>query len=151
MQKITVITGLPGSGKITYLKEHEREFGDALICDDYYKSAPGRTVEFKGSAYYADMAEALEAGRNVVIADIVFCEEAFRKEAQESIKNLIAELGIEVEVDYRFFQNDPDACIANILGRNRPERVASELKFIEEHRDNYRIPAEAIVLSVHRP
>ena len=151
MQKIIVIIGLPGSGKTMYLKEHAQEFGqNALICDDYYKSAPGRTVEFKGSAYYADLREALKDGKNVVIADIVFCEEPFRREAEGGIKNLVAELGLKVDVDYRFFQNDPEACIANILNRARPERVASELKFIEEHRNNYRIPEGATILPVHR-
>ena len=150
MQKLIFITGLPGSGKTTYLENHKPEFGDALICDDYYKSAPGRTVEFKGSVYYKDLKEALQEGRNVVIADIVFCEEPLRKEAQDRIEALIKELGLEVELDYRFFANDPESCRANILNRNRSERVATELKFIEEHTNNYHIPTGATVLPVYR-
>ena len=150
MQKIIVIIGLPGSGKTTYLKDHEKEFGDALICDDYYKSAPGRIVECRGSAYYPDLKKALENGRNVVIADIVFCEDEMRKEMQDGIAALLADLDIDASVEYRFFENNPEACIANILQRNRTERVGSELKFIVEHRDSYRIPDGATTLPVYR-
>jgi tRNA splicing ligase len=150
MQKILVITGMPGSGKTSYLKEHMSEFGDALICDDYYKSGPGRTVEFRGSVYYTDLREALKTGRNVVIADIVFCEDEFRSEMQDGIKALIEELEVEAEVEYRFFANDPEACIENILQRNRQDRVKSELKFIATHKDNYHIPSDTVLLPVFR-
>ncbi len=44
MQKVLFIIGLPGSGKSTYLEERREEFGDALVCDDYYKSATVRPV-----------------------------------------------------------------------------------------------------------
>lgn len=145
-----VIGGASRSGKTTYLKDHISEFGDALICDDYYKSAPGRTVEFKGSVYYADLRKALQEGRNLVIADIVFCEDELRTEMQDSIRNLMDELGIEAEVDYRFFANDPEACADNIRNRNRQDRVEQELDFIATHRDHYNIPAGATVLSVFR-
>ena len=145
MQKILVITGLPGSGKTTYLKEHQTEFGDALICDDYYKSAPGRVVQFNGGAYLKD---ALQKGKNVVIADIVFCEDELRKEMQEGLGALIKGLDIDAEVEYRFFENNPEACIENILHRNRQNRVEEELKFIATHKDSYHIPAGATVLPV---
>ncbi len=150
MQKLIFITGLPGSGKTTYLETHKGEFGDALICDDYYKSGPGRFVRFNGSVYYKDVRKAFENGRNVVIADIVFCEDELRKEAQEGVAHLGAELNIDIVIDYRFFANDPDVCIANILYRNRQERVETELKFIEDHKDSYIIPASAIILPVCR-
>ncbi len=151
MQKITIITGLPGSGKSTYLKNHKEEFGSALICDDYYKSAPGRTVEFNGSAYYQDLRDTLKEGKNVVIADIVFCEDELRREMQDGISKLILELNVDVEVEYRFFENNPEACVANILRRGRPERIESELKFIAEHKDTYHIPEGAIVLPIYQP
>lgn len=150
MQKIIVITGFPGSGKTTYFKEHADEFGDALICDDYYKSAPGRTVEFRGSVYYNDLRGALKSSRNIVIADIVFCEDELRQEMQESIKKLLHELGIEAGIDYRFFANDPESCIENIRNRNRQDRVKQELAFIATHRDDYHIPIGANVIPVFR-
>lgn len=150
MQKLIFITGLPGSGKTTYLETHKDEFGDALICDDYYKSGPGRFVRFNGSVYYNDVRNALKEGRNVVIADIVFCEDELRKEAQEGIVLLATELGIDLDIDYRFFENNPEACIQNILHRDRPERVASELKFIEEHTESYVVPENVTVLPVYQ-
>jgi hypothetical protein len=130
MQKIIVITGLPGSGKTSYLESHSEEFRDFLICDDYYKSAPGRFVQFNGSVYYPDIRNALLNGGNVVIADMVFCEDEFREEMQQEVAKLIKELGIDAEIDYKYFENNPEACIANILHRNRHGRVEGELKFI---------------------
>jgi len=151
MQSIIIITGFPGSGKSTYLKTHESEFGDAFICDDYYKSAPGRIVQFDGSIYFDGVRNALMNGRNVVIADIVFCEDDLRIEMQEGIARLIEELGIKAGVEYRYFENNPEACIANILLRNRKERVEGEIKFIQNHRDSYHIPDGAVILPVYRP
>lgn len=154
MQKVIFITGLPGSGKTTYLKNYMAEFGDALICDDYYTSAttdrPRKYVGFKGSAYYEDVRAALESGRDVVMADIVFCEDELGREAREGLQALIAELDIDVDIDYRYFENDAEACIANILRRDRSKRVESELKFVAEHRDSYSIPENATILPVYR-
>ncbi|CAN5748172.1 hypothetical protein BH11PAT2_BH11PAT2_01380 [soil metagenome] len=155
MQKVIFITGMPGSGKTTYLNNHTAEFSDALICDDYYKSAldadrPRKFVGFKGSAYYEDVKEALANGRDVVMADIVFYEDELGREAREGLEALIAELGTRVDIDYRYFENDAEACIANIVRRDRPERVESELKFVTENRDSYRIPKNATVLPVYR-
>ena len=52
MQTVTLITGLPGSGKSTYLSEHKAELRHALIRDDYHERAPKHTHAFENSVYY---------------------------------------------------------------------------------------------------
>lgn len=149
--KIVFIIGLPGSGKTTYLEARRQgEFKDCLFCDDYYKSAPGRTVEFIGSAYYQDLRKALANGESAVLADIVFCETDFREEALAGIQALLKELGIKADIELRFFENDPQACEANILRRGRSKRVEDELEFIRTHKDTYHIPEGAIILPVFK-
>ncbi len=154
MQKVLFIIGLPGSGKSTYLEERREEFGDALVCDDYYKSAtvrPRQSLQFEGSAYYEDVKNALADGRNIVIADILFCDEKRLQEAREGIMRLLSGLHIEADIEYRFFENNPAACIANILRRNRPERVKKELAFIKEIEARYQIPESASTIPVYKP
>lgn len=144
---------MPGSGKSTYLETHKIEFGDAMVCDDYYRSATSRprsALNFEGSAYYVDLKSALENGKNVVIADILFCQEEYRSEMQSGLEKLLLKLNLEADVQYRFFENNPPACISNIMRRSRPERVNKELKFIEEVKDEYRIPEQAIILPVYQ-
>ncbi|MDB5260482.1 MAG: hypothetical protein JWN37_713 [Candidatus Nomurabacteria bacterium] len=153
MQKIIIIVGMPGSGKTTYLETHKEEFGNALICDDYYRSATSRpriSLSCEGSAYYEDIKEALLVGKSIVIADILFCKDEYRNEIEQGIKKLISELNIEVSIEYRFFENNPAACIANIMRRNRPERVEKELEFIEEVRNEYKIPEEVAILPIYK-
>lgn len=153
-QKIIFIIGLPGSGKTTYLEKHKDEFSGALVCDDYYTSAtvrPRKSLKFEGSAYYEDVREALESGKNVVMADILFCDPEYLEEAQEGLTRLLSELDMKADIEYRFFENDPSACIENILRRSRPERVEKELAYIKETESRYRIPDGAIILPVYRP
>jgi hypothetical protein len=153
MPKILFITGLPGSGKTTYLETHQKEFGNALICDDFYKSAttgPRKSLEFEGSAYFEDIQAALQEGRDIVIADILFCDPARLREAQEGMGRLLSKLNATTEVEFRFFENDRASCVRNIHNRSRPKRVEKELAFIEEFSDQYVIPEGSTVLPVYK-
>lgn len=124
-----------------------------LVCDDFYKSAtvrPRTSLEFTGSAYYPDVKDALVNGKGVVISDILLCIEEYKTEMQKGIMSLLSELLIEADIEFRYFENEPAACSANILMRGRPERVEKELAFIEEAAPGYHIPEEAITIPVYR-
>ncbi|MES2930753.1 MAG: hypothetical protein V4665_03135 [Patescibacteria group bacterium] len=150
MQKITIIIGLPGSGKSTYISSNE-EFRNSVICDDYHKSSYKKSREFIDSIYFEDLKKGLLGGKNIVISDIAFCKSDRLNKITENIMNLIAELEIKAHIEYRYFENDPYACIDNILRRNRVERVEREIEFINMMSSQYHIPEDAIMIPVYKP
>lgn len=155
MQKIILIIGLPGSGKTMYLAKHKNSFGNAFICDDYHKSAGSTTVDgfrtLEKSAYYEDLQKALQEGKNVVISDITYCKEDCLREIEEDISHLLSESSIQAEIERRYFENDPNACIANIFRRARNGRVEWELQFVKKTTLQYKVPTNAQVIPVYKP
>lgn len=64
MQTLTVLCGLPGSGKSTYAAMLQATIGQTIVsADAYRKGASGRAVF---DALYTQVHDALDAGRDVV-------------------------------------------------------------------------------------
>ena len=150
MQTVTLITGLPGSGKSTYLWEHEAELHHALVCDDYHEHAPKHTHEFQNSVYYDEVIDALNRGRDVVLTDIVWCNPIPRRTLIATLQEELERLGRTISTELWCFENDPDACRKNVLRRGRLGLTEIELGYIETVSEMYVIPETTKVLPVYR-
>ena len=150
MPKITIIIGLPGSGKTMYLKDNAEKFRDFFICDDYHKSGYKKSKCFEDSLFYDDMQKALKEGKNVALTDIAYCKTERLKNAEEGIKKIAKELNLKIKTEYLYFENDPETCKQNILRRNRANRIFRELKYIDETSKQYAIPKGVKIFPVFR-
>jgi predicted kinase len=151
MQTITIVIGLPGSGKTTYIKNNSEKFEDAVICDDYDKSTDTHRHShiFKDSVYYDDLKSALLNGKNVVLADIVWCKAEARENLKNNIEEMLKELKIKVKIAFLYFENNPVACKKNVLKRKRSkEKIDRELKLINEWSPQYIVPSGVLVVPV---
>jgi len=148
MQTITIIIGLPGSGKSTYIKNNSDKFKNAVICDDYHKSSYDHSHEFKDSVYYQDLQKALKNSKDVVLTDIIWCKAERLKILEKEINAIINKLKLIVNIKFVYFENNPNACKINILKRNRTETVEKELKLVNELSKGYTIPHNASIISI---
>lgn len=123
MTKITLIVGLPGSGKTTLGKQLESQ--GSYFIDDI--SISGIDV----------LQEAIKVHDHVVVADIFLCRE---KERQRAIRFLK-----DCEIEWVFFENDPIKCLANVKQRNDGRKVEG---MVQQLSKEYIIPDGAILLSV---
>lgn len=147
MPKVTMLIGLPGSGKTEYLSAPRRR-GEPVF-DDFHANAIGNSHAFDNSRNRKPLKAALAARKDCFIADIEFCKSSQLAEVVGGINRLAAELAILVTIDRLFFANDPVACEANVRVRNRPT-LAAELANIARLTREYRIPPDAQVLPVWR-
>lgn len=146
MQRITIIIGLPGSGKTTYI-ENNPDFKDTFICDDYHKSGAEQiSKEFIGSVYYQDLISALCDGKDVVLSDIAYCKQDRLDETVSALSSELQTLEIEAKIGYVYFENNPQACKKNVMSRNR--RVQRELDYIDKVSQYYCIPPDHIPIPV---
>jgi hypothetical protein len=148
MPKVTIVIGLPGSGKSEHLKP-ARQRGEPLF-DDFHREAINNSHAFEKSTHRDSLKAALVAGKDCVIADIVYCRSGNLNEARSGINRISREIGTTVTIELLFFANDPAACKANVLRRNRAG-LAKELAMIDELTGVYFIPPGAQTLAVWKP
>jgi hypothetical protein len=141
--EIVLIAGLPGCGKTTYLCEMLRDHW--LIFDDFKREAFNDSSKFRDSRKFSALIQALRDQLRCVVADINFCRLDSRQEAEREV---CAEVP-GVRLSWRFFENDPSACEANVTARNRV-CLQRELNLIGEYSPLYCIPRDAVVLPVWR-
>lgn len=130
--KVTIIVGLPGSGK-THLAE-------SLKRNDHTKN----TVVFDDPAII-DIPEcnaAVREGKNVIMTHPNFCRPADLLVATSTFESW----GATVSVIY--FENNPDACLANVERRNDGRKVRN---YIRDLSLTYEVPKGTIRCRVWRP
>jgi hypothetical protein len=143
MSHVIFIVGLPGAGKTTHLPELERE--GYVVFDDYKACAQDDSPHFRKSRHYHILLQLLRKGTPCAICDIDFCKEDARVEAETVLREDLA----AIEIEWRFFDSDLEACASNIKQRNR-EHADRDLEKLLEYAATYSIPAGAIVLPVVR-
>jgi predicted kinase len=72
MPVTTILIGLPGSGKTTFLSNHFEHFLDESF-DDFHGGSLDGTGAFKQSRYYEALKRRLQDGKDCLISDIEYC------------------------------------------------------------------------------
>ena len=112
-----------------------------LTFDDY--KAGGVDLSFRSSPRFGDLIGSLKADRRCVVADIDFCSTESREEAE---RDLLAEIpGLTLR--WLFFENNPSACRANIMSRNR-RCLQDEMGYLSKYSPSYDIPQCTSVLPI---
>lgn len=140
MPKVTVIVGLPGSGKSHLCKKLEAggatTFGD--VCHPNKKVHPGGLDV---------VVAALSAGTDCVIEDVSFCV----ADKRECLAGWLSERVINLEFEWIFFENDRQKCLVNIvddfLYKGRMD-LAERINAYNHLYSRYEIPTDSTTAGV---
>jgi len=105
MTKVILIAGLPGSGKTTHIRQNYPE-DKYTVYDDYKCKAINNCSKFDSSRHFTKLIENLNNAKDCVIADIDFCKDESREEAER----ILQEYAPNAERGWIFFENNPEAC-----------------------------------------
>lgn len=119
--RITLLIGMPGSGKTTYGEALAKK-SDAIFYDDFSKFHCINSIKF---------------AEEIIIADICFCDAAILKEAESKLLKKFP----DSEITKLYFKNQPDRCRANVLKRSDGRHVEPTIKKYER---SYSPPIDAI-------
>lgn len=124
--RITVIVGLPGSGKSHLISDMEDARAGLIVADDFHSCSRNDSPLPEASRYADDIVAALLDGRDVVLSDIAFCDEHRRLALAAWLDTLVP----RPAASWIFFDNDLEQCLVNIQGRpgRDAERDAAEAK-----------------------
>jgi predicted kinase len=111
MKTVYFYVGLPGSGKTFYAKQKEKETGGILIDD---------IKEF------LQLQNALSQNDIVVVTDPHLCDYKMRMKAVEVCQKLYWDINIE----WIFFENNPEKCLKNVAHRNDGRKVEDFIKVL---------------------
>jgi hypothetical protein len=131
---LTVVVGLPGSGKSTRVNAM-RSSVSGLCCEDFHANAIQDSPLVERSRHYNALLDDIRTGRDCVIADIAFCDPTRTASLQQAIERQIS----NVRIEWIYFENAPDKCRRNIERRAR-ENVRDDLDALEKFRHLYCIP-----------
>lgn len=139
-----VIIGLPASGKSSFARSllagrsHYEDIHHWL----YYRAEHIR----EGNDCFGRFLDDLQSGRPWVIDSVEMCEQPVR---ERFVREYLACVS---EVDWLFFENDPEQCKCNAqaLERRGEGHRAHRLREIDRVTNVYDIPAEALVRPVYR-
>ena len=133
---ITMIVGLPGSGKTTLAKRLVKEsLFDTFLADDFSKNAEDCLSMFDASKY-----------ENIVITDPMLCG-VEQKVAESTILEMFNLPKEDVNFSWIYFENDVENCLVNSEREPKPGGVRN---FIHSFSKKYTIPNDAKVLPVYK-
>ncbi|MBN9521509.1 AAA family ATPase [bacterium] len=144
MATLTVVVGLPGSGKSRVL-DAVREACSGVVADDYHAGALDGSPAVTMAPEYPALVRALRAGRDCAVADIAFTDTGRRLELERVFRADVA----GVVIRWVFFANDLEACLANVRRRGRHSRAAEE-EAARWFAPRYFVPEDVTVLPVWR-
>lgn len=143
---LTVIVGLPGSGKST-LMEELRDSHPGRPGDDFMIGVQGPDEEksISDSPRYHELIEDLRESKSCAISDIIFCRKAFRQAIARTVRETLPEISLR----WIFFENDPAQCLENI--RRRGKDASREEEYLNKLSPEYEVPPEVHCIPVYSP
>jgi hypothetical protein len=141
--QLILVAGLPGCGKTSYLCTMCRD--GWLAFDDFKALAYENCSRFGSSRKLSALLAAIRADLNCIVADIDFCDEASRRDAEFILRAEVP----GVHPRWEFFANDPAACLDNVK-RRKSEGLDHDVRCIERYASGYQIPDGATVHPVWR-
>lgn len=135
MPKVTIVVGMPGSGKSEYLRPAKQR-GEPIF-DDFHGDAIGNSPRFENSKHHRHLKEELADGKDCFIADIDYCYENRLDEAKIGIEKIGKELGTKIDVEIVYFDNDAAACEANVR-RRHSDQMEEEIRNIKKRTRVYK-------------
>lgn len=132
--KITMLVGLPGSGKSTFGNKIINNETNVIFLDDI--TVIGGIKELN---------KAVEFGwENILVADVFLCRPIDRNKAI----NWLNKNAKNYEVEWIYFENAPEKCYANVLRRNANGDSRKVNELIRELTKLYVIPDDVKPLAV---
>src|ERR1039457_2222600 len=96
---VTILIGLPGSGKTTYLEQKYPVHKRNCCFDNFHENSLDNTGTFTQSRHFETLKQLLRDGINCLISDIEYCRTKRLQDAEQSLKVLAQGLGIEIAID----------------------------------------------------
>ncbi len=128
---LIVLIGLPGSGK-TYLGTLlQAEMYQSIFLDDLSQNG-GLEV----------LLQAADKEENIILSDVNLCYEDIRSQAEL----LFLQYFPNHEVEWVYFENDPEACFENVRRRDDGREVGDTIKMLTKV---YKIPDNVEVRKVY--
>ena len=128
--KITFIVGLPGSGK-THLGDRLSDLQGVIHIDD---------ISTKCNPL--DKLKVL-MGQDMIISDVFLCREKERIKAVECINRIAKETGFKYDIEWIFFENNPEQCLKNVKFREKKGDKRLVTDFINAMSLEYTIPVDS--------
>lgn len=142
MPRLTIIGGLPGSGKTPLIEEMKRANDKLYFHHDFMTS--GRAEDATSSPEYPKVLEKLRADNDCAIADCLFVQLNLVLQLVESI----ARENANVEFHWVIYENNPEKCISNILSNpNRTEDASARVLAARKVSKGHLLPLEVRVSS----
>lgn len=126
--KITFLVGLPGSGKTHYGNLLAEDPNVVYIDDISVREDPMREIQ---------LAMGVE---HILISDVFLCREEERKKAIRVVRRIAALERFDYEVDWVFFENNPEQCLKNVAYRDKQGDHRAVNGLIRELTKEYKIP-----------
>ena len=145
MAKLTIVVGLPGSGKSYYINYRKEKY-PGICVEDFMAHSIEDSINFTHSSHYQELIKSLQSGKDCIIADITFCKTIRRIDFIKTIRKDVK----DVVLEWIFFENDLLQCQANILYRGRP-KANEEINSAQYLSLRYIIPEATVVIPVWRP
>ncbi len=153
---LTILIGLPGSGKSTFGREQRQKLPGLIIYEDFL----GACKPLDDDRGLFSLLCNVRDGKNIVADDVFLCRLDYRTTFETLMRPFVSQ---NYEVRWVYYTNSPDECRSNVELRFRQTRIENDrdreraearrrhsLSWIDGLKDKYNIPDDAEPVPVFR-